>query len=377
MEYERLQQLIDKMEHKTATVDEQLELDAFYQSFENDSGLTGSLTDADLFGARLETDIQTEIARRKYSHTRHKLWPRIAVAAAIATMVLGAGVFFFKNSQKTTEYIASTTDMAPGKQGATLTLASGKKIRLNGKLNGELANEAGVVITKTADGQLIYEIRNTSNQGNQINTLSTAKGETYRVRLPDSSTVWLNAASSLTYAVDLLKSGKRTVKLEGEAFFAVTKDKSHPFVVQTHDQQVEVLGTQFNINSYPDENVVATTLLEGSVKVISRDVQMMIKPGDQALNQGGKIRVAKVSVENFVDWKEGDFNLNNLNFKVAMRKIARWYDVEVQFDESVPNSISSGGWISRGKRLSEVLKFIESSGIAKFRLEGRILFVYR
>jgi transmembrane sensor len=104
---------------------------------------------------------------------------------------------------------------------------------------------------------------------------------------------------------------------------------------------------------------------------------MMIKPGDQALNQGGKIRVAKVSVENFVDWKEGDFNLNNLNFKVAMRKIARWYDVEVQFDESVPNGISSGGWISRGKRLSEVLKFIESSGIAKFRLEGRILFVYR
>ena len=308
------------------------------------------------------------------------LWPRIAVvAAAIATIVLGGWFFLMRldaaNETRLTQ--SALNDIAPGKIGATLTLASGKRIRLSDAANAEIAEEAGIRISKTSDGELVYEIKEISQQRDQINSLSTGMGETYRLHLPDGSSVWLNAASSLTYTVGLLKSGKRSVKLEGEAFFDVSKDKLRPFVVQSRGQSIEVLGTQFNINSYADELTVATTLVEGMVKVNSGIGEVILKPGEQALNREGRVHIEQVNVSSFVDWKDGDFNLDGLNFKVAMRKIARWYNVDVVFDESVPENLRSGGWISRDKKLSEVLRFIESSGIAKFRVEGRTIYVSR
>ena len=137
-----------------------------------------------------------------------KLWPRIVVAAAVAAIVFG--VWFYNNNTgilKPVQNDMALNDITPGKQGATLTLANGRKIRLTDAANGELAKEAGVVIRKSADGQLVYDINpalpkwNISQGGKKstLNTLSTGKGETYQLRLPDGSLVWLNAASSLTY----------------------------------------------------------------------------------------------------------------------------------------------------------------------------------
>ncbi|RDC55265.1 FecR family protein [Pedobacter chinensis] len=327
---------------------------------------------------QMDVKVERLTERLGLAPKRVKLLPRIAAAASIV-IAIGAGIFFYttqngNNSIKTAVY---TGDVGPGKQGATLTLANGKKIRLSDAHNGELAKEAGVTITKAENGELVYQVKDDAGNAERFNTLTTAQGETYSVRLPDGSIVWLNSASSLTYAAGLMKDGKRSVKLEGEAFFDVAKDKLHPFLVQTRNQQVEVLGTQFNINSYREEEAEATTLLEGSVKISSGSSETLIKPGEQAVNQNGMVRVAEVNVENFVDWKAGDFNLDEMNFRVAMRKIARWYDVEVIFDKSVPEDIHSGGWISRNKKLSEVLQFIESSGIARFRIEGKKLYVSR
>jgi transmembrane sensor len=305
------------------------------------------------------------------------LWPRIAIAAAVATIIFGAGLFYYKQSikQKQSDQTAYKNDISPGKSGATLTLANGKKIRLDEVVNGKLAEEAGVVITKSANGQLVYEIKDRSGAFNKINTLSTAKGETYRVRLPDGSVVWLNAASSLTYSPNLTSKGKRRVKLEGEGYFEVAKDKNHPFVVESKGQEVEVLGTHFNVNAYVDEPTVATTLLEGSVKVTAANGNQIIKPGEQAINNGATIKVTEANIENITDWKEGDFFLDRVNFKLAMRKIARWYNVEVVYADDVPDALEAGGWISRKNNLSAVLKSIEKSGIAHFKIEGRTLYV--
>lgn len=308
-----------------------------------------------------------------------KLWKRIAVAAAIATIIFGGGLYYYNLnfSKEQPNETAYQNDAAPGKTGATLTLANGKKIRLSDAKNGELAKDAGIIINKSANGQLVYEIVPDKSSSGHINTLSTTKGETYKLRLPDGTQIWLNAASNLTYTTNLIKNGKRVVQLDGEAYFEVSKDKKHPFVVESKGQFVEVLGTHFNLNAYKDEPQISTTLLEGSVKVSVNGRMQLIRPGQQAVNYGGRLQVNEVSLDDITDWKEGDFFLNHVDFKTAMRKIARWYDVEIVYDVAVPDDLESGGWMSRRNNLSTVLKAIEGTGLARFRIEGKTVHVFK
>jgi len=308
----------------------------------------------------------------------YKLWLRFtSIAAAVALIVMGIYFFNYNNKTKESQSTAYANDVDPGKVGATLTLANGKKISLKDASSGELANEEGISIRKTANGQVVYEIKKKSGASDKINTLTTDKGETYTLILPDQSKVWLNAASSLTYSASLNEHGLRKVKLQGEAYFEIFKDKAHPFIVETDEQQIEVLGTHFNVNSYKDEPGIATTLIEGSVKISSGSIQRIIKPGDQALNKSGSITVRQVNLESVMDWKNGDFYLDKVNFKVAMRKIARWYNVEVIYDASITDDMETGGWVSRKSNLSSILKLIESSGLVRFKVEGNKVYVYK
>ncbi|MCJ0741191.1 FecR family protein [Pedobacter montanisoli] len=306
-----------------------------------------------------------------------KPWLRIAAAAAIVVMLFGAGLFYFNlnNKQKKHDQLAYKNDVSPGKLGATLTLANGKKIKLADAANGEIATDGGISMSKTADGQLVYLIKG-STESEHINTLSTAKGETYVLILPDKSKVWLNAASSLTYSTNLNERKTRRVKLEGEGYFEIAKDRSRPFVVESKGQEVEVLGTHFNINAYSDGPAIATTLLEGSVKVsLETNLSKIIKPGEQALNNDHGIDVVNVDVERITAWKDGGFALSGKNLKTAMREIARWYNVEVVYDPSISDELETGGWISRSNKLSTVLKLIESSGQVRFKIEGKKVYV--
>ncbi|MES2458465.1 MAG: FecR domain-containing protein [Bacteroidota bacterium] len=367
MNEQEFNKLLEKYRDGNCSAEEKVQLDSW---------LTFGHFSAGTYSDQQVDDRLSRLAKRlPLFRKRISLWPRIGIAAAIATMVFGAGLFYYRLNQDQSNVTAYKNDVAPGKMGATLTLASGKKIRLTDVVNGELAKEAGVTITKSADGKLVYAMGTDAEQPDKINTLSTANGETYELRLPDGSSVWLNSASTLTYNASLNENGKRTVKLSGEAYFQVAKDKQHPFIVQTGNQQVEVLGTHFNVNSYSDEPFVATTLEEGSVKVSSGAMVKMLKPGQQSLNNGTEISVAEADLENITDWKNGDFFLDGVDFKVAMRKIARWYDVEVIYDGSVSDNIKSGGWVSRKNPLSAVLKSIESSGLVHFRIDGRKIYV--
>lgn len=347
-----------------------------YEEFSSKQSMSNAIAGME----RFKTAEALQRVNKRIGQKTIRLWPRISVAAA-AIIVVTLGVWLYVASPKAEiGTMADAQDIAPGKQGATLTLANGKKIKLNEMGKGELAKEAGIVISKQADGQLIYVISSDeSNEGtNQINTLSTAKGETYQVGLPDGSKVWLNAASSLTYATALNRQGERRVKLEGEAYFEVAKDKKHPFIVETSTQEVQVLGTHFNINSYTDEAVVATTLAEGAVKVslVKSNVTQLLVPGQQSLTKNRTIEVTNANMEQVLDWKEGDFNLNHVDLKTAMRKIARWYNVEVVYDANISDGIEAGGWISRDKKLSEILKSIEAVGQVHFTIQGRKIIVH-
>lgn len=384
-DYSRLAELCNKYLSKDITEEQRLEFLAYVQNpaytefieelisdnYEHPEVLNSLSTDA---GDRI---FRTIVGKPKTTTPKLvRLWPRIAVAVAMVTVIFGGFMLYYPGlNQKHSNALVYKNDIAPGKSGATLTLSNGRKIKLNDAQNGRLAKEAGVIITKSENGEVVYEVKGDSGDLGKLNTLSTTNGETYKLRLPDGSYVWLNSASSLTYSSRLIENGKRSVKLQGEGYFEIAKDKSHPFVVTTDKQQVEVLGTHFNINSYPNEAIVATTLIEGSVSVVSGHLRQIIKPGEQAVNNGNSIKVNEVSPENVIDWKNGDFNLDELDFRVAMRKIARWYNIDVVYDASVPQNIKSGGWISRNRTLSAVLTHIESSGQLRFKVEGRKVYV--
>lgn len=373
-----LNQLIDKYLSEEANFEERNLLE---QSYMKASARMSKKEISDEHAARIHgigtkswEDLIEQIDRVGAKHSN--LWPRILTVAA-SVVIIFLAVYFFKRNQRAdvTDARLVTRDVAPGTIGATLTLANGKKIKLADAASGKLAQEAGVTITKSSNGSLVYEIKDGVSRSGKYNTLSTANGETYQVRLPDGSMVYLNAASSLTYATSLIESRRRVVTLRGEGYFEIFKDKKHPFIVKTEKQEVEVLGTHFNINSYSDEPAVATTLIQGSVKVRTGKKEQMLKPGEQSVNDGKTIKVNQVDVDSSIDWKNGDFNLDGVEFKTAMRKIARWYNMDVIYEEAISDNIRSGGWVSRKNSLSAVLKSIEASGQVHFRIKGRQIYI--
>jgi ferric-dicitrate binding protein FerR (iron transport regulator) len=276
-----------------------------------------SKSDADLFYQKLISD-------QRFSEVKtYKLWPRIAAAAAIL-LIAGLSIFFYtsrhlEGSAATRDLLAN--DIKPGSNKAYLVLSNGKRLSLTDAANGAIAKEAGVEITKTADGQVIYSSqplapsgRDAAGREGALNTIETPKGGQYQIRLPDGSKVWLNAASKLIYPVSFIGRGQREVTLSGEAYFEIAKDKQHPFHVKSAGQEVEVLGTHFNINSYADEPNIKTTLLEGSVAVRhlegsaatrdlsyrrddakGRDDGVVLKPGQQATLQANNLKVSTVN----------------------------------------------------------------------------------
>lgn len=304
--------------------------------------------------------------------TLHHNWLKVA---ALLLLIATISLYFFR-----VQMIRDLPkqEVGPGKTVATLTLANGRKIRLNELIDKTLKLESGIKISKNKFGELVYDLTEVSEDAAAgTNTIETANAERFQVRLPDGSAVWLNSASSITYPLNLKSLPSRRIILRGEAYFEVSKDPKHPFLVQTAAQEIEVLGTKFNVNSYIDEAAVATTLLEGSVLLRSASASKLLRPGEQALNRKGIFQIVTANLDAVMDWKSDEFYLNRVNFKTAMRKIARWYDVEIIYDSDVADDIEAGGWVSRHNQLSTVLKLMEKTGLAHFRLEGKKVYVSR
>jgi ferric-dicitrate binding protein FerR (iron transport regulator) len=317
--------------------------------------------------------------------TRHKtfvLWKRVAAAAAVLLVTVGGLYFYTQKQNNGVQSLQSdATAIQAGGNRATLTLANGKVIALDDAANGKIAEQEGITITKTKDGQVVYTINDAiaGDAKEIINTISTPMGGQYRVHLPDGSSVWLNAGSSLRYPVRFL-GAERKVTLTGEAYFEVEKNiskvKNIPFIVLTDKQEVTVLGTHFNINAYTDEPIIKTTLIEGAVKVNRVGAPgdaVLLKPGQQSSMAAGKLSVSFVNTEEAIAWKNGVFLFNDADLKTVMRSIARWYDVEVLYEGELPNKEFSGD-IYRNLNLNQVLDVLSFYKV-HFRVEGRKIIV--
>lgn len=303
--------------------------------------------------------------------------------AAIFLVVISAAIYitFLQKSStiKPVELVkTSTSKIIPGGNKAYLTTGNGNVITLDGLKNERLATQNGVAVDKVKDGLLRYNKiadMGGSNDFVDYHTITIPRGGQYQLLLSDGTKVWLNSASTLKYPVKFSKN-ERTVQLTGEAYFEVAKDKTKPFKVNVDDLDVKVLGTHFNIMAYKDEKAIKTTLLEGSVQLTTPHKQVMLKPGEEGrLSYGsGSIDVQQVDAEEAVAWKEGYFVFDNEDIHTIMKRISRWYDVEVVFPPNFKRA-SFGGTVSRFKDVTQVLKSLELTGSVHFEIKERRIIV--
>ncbi|WAC40813.1 FecR family protein [Pedobacter sp. SL55] len=298
-----------------------------------------------------------------------KIVKRIA-AAAVVVLSLYLGYYTIqKNQLNLGDKLTKQEQILPGGNKAVLTLADGSTIDLSNVKKGLLSHSNGANIVKTADGKLVYNTDKGKTKAVAWNTLSIPAGGCYNVTLSDGTVVWLNAKSSLKYPTEF--TGKeRIVELDGEGYFEVAHNSKKPFKVVTQHQTVEVLGTHFNINAYQDEQSTTTTLLEGSVRINASGAQKLLIPNQQAKLSAGKMTITSYNTDNAIDWVSNDFIFDNESLSSIMRKISRWYNVEVSYPANLSN-IEFTGSISRSKNITQVLKIMELTGMVNFKVEGR------
>ncbi len=374
------------MEGKASAEEVQF-LEAYYKAFDLKGEYTDKLSEQEFLDLKGRIKRKTDDAIHEYEAARKSL-PGIGKLfryGIAASLLFGLLIFaYYQLSPRPTESKQLAEHIMPGRDMAILTLSNGKQILLDSVDVNTSLEEEGILISKTADGYLSYQLLDndaTNNPSGAIayNTISTPEGGQYSVSLPDGTKVWLNASSSIRYPVRF-DSKYRSIEMDGEGYFEVAKQlgasssKPVPFIVQTAMQQVEVLGTHFNINAYGDEDRVKTTLLEGSVRVTPSGhsgESKILKPNQQSIlrksDANGSLEIVEVESSSVIDWKNGNFIFDNENLVSIMNKISRWYKVKVVYEGHLtPDDF--GGQISRSKNLQEVLDVLELSGGVQFKM---------
>ncbi|MHA4893554.1 FecR family protein [Pedobacter sp. PWIIR3] len=404
---DRAAYLADRWLKKKITPEEELEFHQWYQD-----GLYKELqVPAAFAGSEEEQRLRMlAVIESKMNKPTRKLWATRLVritAAAAALTAIALGIYFFKVSRRP-ELVSGSQfaqhDIAPGRQGATITLANGKVIKLDSAKSGVIVSSTlkynDNTLVSLSDSEETRSLGTRDDKAGRDNkaglddkqdagylssralakdllTASTAKGQTYTFTLPDGTRVWLNAASSIRFPSQF--SGKeRKVLLNGEAYFEVAKTYTllrgkrtrQSFLVESAGQTVEVLGTHFNINSYKDEGETKTTLLEGSVAINNN----LLKPNQQAVLMGRALVIKDVNAEEAIAWKNGKFVFNDETLGSIMRKVSRWYDVEVEYQGVDPQE-QFWGSLSRFENVSKVLEKLQLTGKLHFQIKGRKIIV--
>lgn len=391
---DRLSYLVNKALQHTATADELQELSGLLQSDEDGSISRqiehllreGLIPVEETYDSQYWDDMASRILASDRSqetpvvhlHTTRR-W-RWGLVAGVALLLLSGSAWWLASKRAAAPAVVRVQlppeDILPGGNKATLTLADGTQIPLDSAVNNALAQQGQTIISKPGSGQLAYTLQDNKLQDGpqQFNTLRTPKGGQFQLQLPDGSKVWLNASSSLRYPTAF--TNNRKVELTGEAYFEIAANASMPFIVGADDMEVQVLGTQFNIMAYSDEESVKTTLLQGAVKVTNKGNSKRLYPGQGAsLNrQSGQMAIQEnVNTEEVLAWKNGFIQFEGNDIRSVMRLIARWYDVDIVY--TAPVQAHFRGSIPSNVPVSRVLKMLEMTGEVHFEIKGRQIIV--
>ncbi|SMC54819.1 FecR family protein [Pedobacter africanus] len=400
-------ELKDKYLDGTASADEIAILEGYYELFSPAPAVLDRLAGfgLDELEQKLKRRIDERIKAAETSTPARaaRLWYRIAAAAAVL-FCLTAALYFYVNrgAQYSAMQITAKNDLAPGKNTARLTLANGETLQLSAAKSGVVFDAAQIKYNDST-AVISSEARDLLNSTNkrslpydrdaaQLLTVSIPRGGTYQITLQDGTKVWLNADSKLEFLSDYKNKSQRIVKLAGEAYFEVASvfsttrngpgSERVPFIVESNGQQVEVLGTHFNVSAYNGE-AIKTTLLEGSVSVShnlssrGNEGSVTLKPNQQSLvTTNQPITVTTVDPSQAIAWKAGLFMFEDESLEQIMLKIARWYNVSVRFSNTELKHKVFNGSFSRFSNISKALQKIELTKAARFDLTDKLITVY-
>lgn len=293
---------------------------------------------------------------------------RIAYGTVAAAAILGVGVWIGsrfsgiqENPVQATTEVGLLADIAPGKTQATLTTAEGE-------------------VFNFTEPQKVREIphRKTEDRA-KINNLEIPRGGEFHITLEDGTEVWLNAQTSLRYP-EVFSDSLRAVEIIGEGYFKVAKESKRPFIVKAASQTIKVYGTEFNVNSYADDEDVVTTLVEGSVSLVSEghsSNELMLAPGHQAVFSKAKDEtvVKSVNTDVVTSWRNDMFVFDDLTLDKIMRQLSRWYDFDYVFGDEAASQIVFKGRIPRYGKFGDALTILEKSGGLSFDVVGKTIYI--
>lgn len=307
----------------------------------------------------------SEIAKEKKGFKvkrMHRRAKHLLVAAVIT--VIFSSIYFLKESSfskkvETTPIIVNN-GKEPGTDKALLTLEDGSTVALGKENSYENEN------VSSDDSEIVYQSGEQNSKSIVYNYLTIPAAGQFHIVLSDKTEVWLNSKSQLKYPVQFVAGETREVELiYGEAYFNVSSSKLNngsKFKVLNQSQEIEVLGTQFNIKAYSDESNVYTTLVEGKVSVSSSDVNKLLQPNEQSvLNlDNNSLQISTVNVYNEISWKDGVFSFQRKPLVEIMKVLSRWYDVEVVFENKELEEVGFNGVLDKNQDIKEILDIIKS-----------------
>ncbi len=318
--------------------------------------------------------LRKKIRQQKIVKIR-RLWGTVAAASIIIFIV----IIFWQPQHRTIQQKNEIAQQHSQNTNSTLVkFDNGKVIALDDVPDGTIFQQGNISIEKQQNGILKYlytEISHTTKI--DTSTIITPHGTTYKVILPDGSTIWLNAATSLRFPI-AFNSYERKVYLSGEAYFEVAKNKGKPFIVKFKNEEVEVLGTHFNIMAYSDEQTAKTTLVEGSVRIVRNSNSKILLPGQQAEtdNLTDNITIREPIIQNEISWKEGYYIFRDASIETIMKQVQRWHDIEVVYQGDLSKE-HFGGRISKYENINELLKNLETTGTIHFKTAGKKIIVMK
>lgn len=381
MDPNTIAELIRKYRDNTATDAEKQALMDWYRSKAyQDAEFPG---DEAAVGASMLERLETSITPKRTIGRRN--W--FMAASVILLLGIGAAVVLRKPRPSQAPQVAQqqppTNDIGPGSNVAVLTLANGSKIALTDSVKGNIADQSGIRVSRTADGQIVYTVAPQdamapdSTPALVFNKIEIPLAGQYQVVLPDGTKVWLNSASWLKFPVRF-SSQERKVELSGEAYFEVQRQPGIPFRIVSLQQEIEVLGTRFNVHAYPDETHIKTTLVDGSVRVTAGVNSVLLRP-DQQSDLSDKLRVSPADVQAAIAWKNGFFRYQEERLEIIMKHVARWYNVKVEFEDE---KLKNEGFGILSTRFANISSFLQNlartgDGSVKFSVNGSTVFISR
>ncbi len=310
--------------------------------------------------------------KRKKDIRMFKQW---VLSAASVILILGFGWWIYQQTPSATQEAETVAQIIPGSSKAELIVENGKRYVLP-EIDPGIIDEEGTKIEHDKKS-LSYRYSENEEINPPMHQVNVPRGGEYHLVLSDGTKVWLNSESSINYPA-WFKGNIREVELKGEAYFDVSHNPELPFFVNTEKVKLEVLGTEFNIKAYGDEYDVATTLVEGEVKVnptIVNASAVILKPGEQAVLKGASVKVGEVNTRLYTAWKDGLFIFKEESLEQMFLRMSRWYDFKVFFANQSVKQFPFTGTVDRKEGIENILKLLEQTQRVKFEINKNIILV--